>query len=236
MMLIPILGRSAAHAQLPAESSNVRLLGRGLLDRNTGESIALACKDENCDTIGLLYAKKGQASWVGNTFPAPVYEGRQSDGSEIPGPQKLMRYALKLELTYFMALHNPYFAAEEYRRDVRYTEFVPLAGVFHRSVHHYEGLFEKAGFDQNGWNWSSKAKPTKSSVVQRYLFVFKHPPIQTMCSNLNDILELKAHCYQKGVRFHDGAELFITNNGKSNYSRMKANAYSPKKGDWIYDD
>jgi hypothetical protein len=188
----------ASMAQEVPSPQNLSLMGRGLIKKNSDESLALACLNpRDCQVVQFVYFKgAGEPEWVGPKIrlPSATNADQASEG-------------LKAKLSYYLA-GNPTVAVEQKRvRKQRstaswlvmlgtgiavsaagsvslgagflYLAPVGVAGIFLRAfppasldaflVGTGDAITVSKSSDREGWNWSAHPKAVSAKKFDRLI-------------------------------------------------------------------
>lgn len=171
-----------ASAQEISKDFPLKLLGPGLVDKSTGNSIAIACEEEACKNLRFVYfdASTQTNSWVGEPMIAPTADD-----------EKTLQKAYQLTIESYLDYHSRDLARKMDRQakiafflggigmavlfltlpespttfllGAAYATTVGYLVMSHKTLSALcgNGKIYSNTINQEGWNWSINAKPLK---------------------------------------------------------------------------
>ncbi len=186
------LNSGLAHAQIQ-QPSEYQIVGSGMEDRKTGETLAIACLNKECNRLQHLYvnADTGELKFVGNVYQV-VQEGT-ADAEQIKAElnhiHRLYRdqvrenrmfsmpgvYALGGATVFGGIVSSGAAGIAFVTSPVGAIAFFGLVGmnVFiaysNRALNFNADHLSKIFLDQKGWNWAERPKLVSHHSFKRYL-------------------------------------------------------------------
>lgn len=218
-----------------ASGTTLRLLGRGVQNRETGDSIALACFDEGCKQLRFVYFRDQKAEFRGDPIRMPEYVG-DGDAREA---RRLVAKALAVQIENFFMIRTPNFYAKERKSYIRSQYVVAILGAPFFFISPWAGgaalltlsvgwnvwhfaapnsmvatlggtgfssiTVSKAAHDQEGWNWSANPRRKSAAKFEEILKALTYTAYAEYREWMNNVGDRKYKLYRKGIRFRDGS-------------------------------
>ena len=182
----------SAQAQPLPEADQIRLLGKGVLGKNSRESLTIACVGENygCDQLRFIHFKgPSQFEWIGPQFQMEDSKAlkkmlkKLSKRAEGAGPRGKRAFYSYLAVTGLLIALIPILNSATPLYIACLSPFVltgmgdslgsyDVIGNYRTMTNTESGSYMTK---QDGWNWSQDAKSIREKLFQRMVKYIRNP-------------------------------------------------------------
>ena len=177
----------------PIETNQIRILGRGLQSKKTGNAIAIGCVDENCSKIQHVFLDKKtlQAHFFGKTYALSTQQDLSQNSKvtlvirsinqefkkfrkEDPARAERTLAVLGLEM---VALGVVFAVAPEVLLSSPYATLAVTTAIFGPGTHILlsskvynpdHGIITSVMVNQNGWSWTERPTRIRNNAFEKY--------------------------------------------------------------------